>query len=51
MNKRGDLSVWLGGLASMGATCICHPLDTVKVHLQTQSKVQFGIFGKFYNCY
>ena len=34
-------------LASMGATCLTHPLDTVKVQLQTQKEIKFGFFGKF----
>ncbi|CAF0848113.1 unnamed protein product [Brachionus calyciflorus] len=36
---------YLGGLASMGATCLTHPLDTIKVQLQTQKKVKHGFFG------
>jgi len=29
---------WMGGLSAMGAACFTHPLDLVKVHLQTQSE-------------
>merc|ERR550534_2493292 len=28
----------MGGLSAMGAACFTHPLDLVKVHLQTQSE-------------
>ena len=38
---------FLGGIASCGATCLTHPLDTIKVLLQTQtSEVRHGMFGK-----
>lgn len=36
---------YFGGLASIGAVCFTHPLDTIKVQLQTQQKVKFGFFG------
>lgn len=36
---------YLGGLASMGAVCCTHPLDTIKVQLQTQQQVKFGFIG------
>uniref|UniRef100_A0A914QXA2 Mitochondrial dicarboxylate carrier n=1 Tax=Panagrolaimus davidi TaxID=227884 RepID=A0A914QXA2_9BILA len=38
MNKREDrIERWyFGGLAAMGAACCTHPLDLLKVHLQTQ---------------
>ncbi|RNA30168.1 mitochondrial dicarboxylate carrier [Brachionus plicatilis] len=29
-------------LTSMGATCLTHPLDTIKVQLQTQKKLKHG---------
>ncbi|KAF2364399.1 Mitochondrial substrate/solute carrier, partial [Trinorchestia longiramus] len=29
---------YFGGLASCGAACITHPLDTLKVQLQTQQE-------------
>lgn len=45
---------YLAGMASMGASSICHPLDTVKVRLQTQSKVKarlgsFAMTGSILN--
>ncbi len=36
---------YLGGVASMGATCCTHPLDTIKVLLQTQKTVKLGMVG------
>ncbi len=36
---------YLGGIASIGAVSFTHPLDTVKVQLQTQQKATFGVFG------
>lgn len=33
---------YFGGLASAGAVFFTHPLDLVKVHLQTQQKVEMG---------
>lgn len=33
---------YLGGIASVCSTCITHPLDTVKIHLQTQGVVKYG---------
>jgi hypothetical protein len=43
-----DEGAWyLGGIASMGAVCFTHPLDTIKVQLQTQQQVKFGFFGEF----
>ena len=32
----------------MGATCLTHPLDTIKVQLQTQKEIKFGFFGISY---
>ena len=29
----------MGGSSAMGAVCFTHPLDLVKVHLQTQKQV------------
>ncbi|XP_035214347.1 mitochondrial dicarboxylate carrier-like [Stegodyphus dumicola] len=38
------LSRWyFGGLASAGAACCTHPLDLLKVHLQTQQEGKLGI--------
>ena len=31
----------------MGASSICHPLDTIKVRLQTQTKQKIGIVGNY----
>ncbi|CAB3995964.1 Mitochondrial dicarboxylate carrier [Paramuricea clavata] len=36
---------YLGGIASGMAVCVTHPLDLLKVHLQTQQKVQTGLAG------
>ncbi|XP_036609734.1 mitochondrial dicarboxylate carrier-like [Trichosurus vulpecula] len=39
-------SLWyFGGLASAGATCVTHPLDLIKVHLQTQHRGSIGVAG------
>ena len=41
-NKR--LARWyFGGLGSAGAACCTHPLDLLKVHLQTQQEGKIGI--------
>ncbi|XP_031667085.1 mitochondrial dicarboxylate carrier [Oncorhynchus nerka] len=38
------MSRWyFGGLASCGAACCTHPLDLIKVHLQTQQKGKMGM--------
>lgn len=34
---------YFGGVASALATCITHPLDLLKVHLQTQAHRQVNI--------
>jgi len=34
---------YFGGLASVGAACCTHPLDLIKVHLQTQQKGSIGL--------
>lgn len=34
---------YFGGLASAGAACITHPLDLLKVHLQTQQSKKVGL--------
>ncbi|XP_071503866.1 mitochondrial dicarboxylate carrier-like [Diadema antillarum] len=36
---------YFGGLAGAGAACITHPLDLVKVHLQTQQQVKMNASG------
>lgn len=49
VDKRKRIGRWyFGGLASAGAACCTHPLDLLKVHLQTQQKekvtlLQMGI--------
>lgn len=35
---------YMGGLASMGAACCTHPLDLIKVHLQTQQEGKKGMW-------
>lgn len=45
-NPRDKLSRWyFGGLASAGAACCTHPLDLLKVHLQTQQEGKLSIVG------
>ncbi|KAL7845309.1 hypothetical protein AOLI_G00235010 [Acnodon oligacanthus] len=40
------ISRWyFGGLASCGAACCTHPLDLLKVHLQTQQEVKMRMVG------
>jgi len=36
-------SWWMGGAAAMGAASCTHPLDLVKVHLQTQQEARLGM--------
>ncbi|XP_053471641.1 mitochondrial dicarboxylate carrier isoform X3 [Ictalurus furcatus] len=36
---------YFGGIASCGAACCTHPLDLVKVHLQTQQEVKMRMMG------
>lgn len=47
MSKRDrteKLSRWyFGGLASAGAACVTHPLDLIKVHLQTQQDKKMSL--------
>ena len=43
-SKDNRVSKWyFGGLASAGAACCTHPLDLLKVHLQTTTKSKPGI--------
>nr|XP_034173799.1 mitochondrial dicarboxylate carrier [Osmia lignaria] len=43
-DKTKKLSHWyFGGLASAGAACLTHPLDLLKVHLQTQQEGKISI--------
>lgn len=45
-NPKDKLSRWyFGGLASAGAACCTHPLDLLKVHLQTQQEGKLSIVG------
>lgn len=37
---------YFGGLASAGAACCTHPLDLLKVHMQTQQQGKITIFGQ-----
>jgi len=37
---------YFGGLGSAGAACCTHPLDLLKVHLQTQQGGKIGIVGQ-----
>uniref|UniRef100_A0A8C1RUZ4 Mitochondrial dicarboxylate carrier n=2 Tax=Cyprinus carpio TaxID=7962 RepID=A0A8C1RUZ4_CYPCA len=40
------MSRWyFGGIASCGAACCTHPLDLLKVHLQTQQEVKMRMVG------
>lgn len=44
--KQSKEAPWyLGGLASIGSVSFTHPLDTIKVQLQTQQKAKFGVVG------
>lgn len=43
--KEVRVSQWyFGGLASAGAACITHPLDLLKVQMQTQKGKNISIF-------
>ncbi|MCL4136321.1 UNVERIFIED_CONTAM: hypothetical protein GTU68_055316 [Idotea baltica] len=44
MSSTERVAKWyFGGFASCGAACFTHPLDTLKVHLQTQQVAKLGI--------
>jgi len=44
MTEKPRLAKWyFGGLGSAGAACCTHPLDLLKVHLQTQQDGKIGI--------
>ncbi|XP_045155551.1 mitochondrial dicarboxylate carrier isoform X2 [Echinops telfairi] len=46
MASEARVSRWyFGGLASCGAACCTHPLDLLKVHLQTQQEVKLRMTG------
>ena len=43
-SEKKRLARWyFGGLGSTGAACCTHPLDLLKVHLQTQQDGKIGI--------
>lgn len=43
-HKEDRIARWyFGGLASAGAACCTHPLDLLKVHLQTQQEGKIGV--------
>jgi len=37
---------YFGGVGGVFAACFTHPLDTLKVQLQTQQKTQYGFVCK-----
>lgn len=37
---------FFGGIASSAAACITHPLDLIKVHMQTQQEGKLTIVGQ-----
>jgi len=37
---------YFGGLAGVLAACCTHPLDTLKVQLQTQQRADYGLVCK-----
>lgn len=42
--KEKKIARWyFGGCASAGAACITHPLDLLKVQLQTQQEAKVGV--------
>ncbi|XP_014253918.1 mitochondrial dicarboxylate carrier isoform X2 [Cimex lectularius] len=46
MTKKGEGKVarwYFGGLSSAGAACFTHPLDLLKVQLQTQQETKLGV--------
>ncbi|XP_072501436.1 mitochondrial dicarboxylate carrier-like isoform X1 [Notamacropus eugenii] len=45
MSNRRVSRWYFGGLASSGAACCTHPLDLLKVHLQTQQKIEMKMTG------
>ena len=38
---------YFGGLSGVLAVCCTHPLDTIKVQLQTQQRVEYGLVCKY----
>ncbi|XP_014220424.1 mitochondrial dicarboxylate carrier [Trichogramma pretiosum] len=50
MDKSKKRSRWyFGGLASAGAACVTHPLDLLKVHLQTQQEGKTSVYKSTVN--
>jgi len=50
MSEQKRLARWyFGGLASAGAACCTHPLDLLKVHLQTQQSGKIGVLSQTVN--
>nr|AKN21602.1 slc25a-34 [Schmidtea mediterranea] len=48
LSKKDKVGYWyFGGVASAMAAACTHPLDLLKVHLQTQQKKEFGMGGMF----
>ncbi|KAI3378137.1 hypothetical protein SNEBB_007082 [Seison nebaliae] len=43
--KKNETPWYFGGMAAMCAACVTHPLDTLKVHLQTQQSTKLGFIG------
>jgi hypothetical protein len=37
---------YFGGLSGVLAACCTHPLDTIKVQLQTQQRAEYGLICK-----
>lgn len=49
-SEQKRLARWyFGGLASAGAACCTHPLDLLKVHLQTQQGGKIGVISQTVN--
>ena len=48
--EKKRLARWyFGGLGSAGAACCTHPLDLLKVHLQTQQDGKIGVVRQTMN--
>ncbi|KAI0990078.1 hypothetical protein GJ496_001837 [Pomphorhynchus laevis] len=46
LRREDKVGKWyFGGAAGCMAVCFTHPLDTLKVNLQTQQKVEYGLIG------
>lgn len=42
---------YFGGLSGVLAACFTHPLDTLKVQLQTQQRADYGLICKNSFCF